>query len=97
VKERELERRLVAGIKNLGGKAYKWESPGNAGVPDRIVILPGLPAIFVEMKTEKGRLTSLQEVQINKLLELGQDVIVLYGIRAVDDFLLAMGGKLNEN
>ena len=30
------------GIRKLGGRAFKWVSPGNDGVPDRIVVLPGL-------------------------------------------------------
>lgn len=38
--EKELERKFMYTIKKLGGKAYKFVSPGNAGVPDRIVILP---------------------------------------------------------
>ena len=33
--ERDIERRLRLGIKALGGKAYKFSSPGNNGVPDR--------------------------------------------------------------
>ncbi|WP_346663230.1 VRR-NUC domain-containing protein [uncultured Merdimonas sp.] len=87
MREKEIEKRLVAGVKNLGGKAYKWVSPGNNGVPDRIVILPGRAPVFVELKTESGRLTALQQVQISRLKDLGQDVLVLYGWEQVKDFL----------
>ena len=52
MKERDIEVLLRDGVKQLGGKAYKWVSPGNAGVPDRIVILPGGKVIFVELKHE---------------------------------------------
>ena len=85
--EKEIEKILVAGVKKLGGRAYKWTSPGNDGVPDRIVILPGKPPVFVELKTESGRLSSLQHVQCKRLKELGQEVKVLYGEKAVRDFL----------
>ena len=85
--EKEIEKILVAGVKKLGGRAYKWTSPGNTGVPDRIVILPGRPPVFVELKTESGRLSSLQRVQCKRLKELGQEVKVLYGEKAVRDFL----------
>lgn len=85
--EKEIEKILVAGVKKLGGRAYKWTSPGNDGVPDRIVILPGKSPVFVELKTESGRLSSLQHVQCKRLKELGQDVRVLYGEKAVRDFL----------
>ena len=61
-------------------------------MPDRIVILPGRPPIFVELKTEIGKLTALQKVQINRLRDLGQDVRVLYGMDDVSRFLMEMGG-----
>ena len=59
--EKEIEKILVQGVKALGGKAYKWVSPGNNGVPDRIVILPRKVPVFVELKTEFGSLTALQK------------------------------------
>ena len=50
MKESEIEARLVRGVKALGGVAYKFVSPGNVGVPDRVVVLPGGRVIFVELK-----------------------------------------------
>lgn len=85
--EREIEKKLVDGVRKLGGRAYKFVSPGNDGVPDRIVILPGISPVFVELKTETGRLSSLQNVQIKKLKDLGQDVRILYGLEDVKRFL----------
>lgn len=87
MREHDVEKWLVAEVKRLGGRAYKWTSPGNDGVPDRIVILPGRPPIFVELKTDRGRLTALQNVQIGRLRDLGQDVRVLYGMDGVSRFL----------
>lgn len=87
MKEREIERILTAGVKGLGGRAYKWTSPGNDGVPDRIVFLAGRRPVFVELKTDTGKLTALQEVQIRRLRGLGQDVRVLRGAEEVKDFL----------
>ena len=92
MREKDIERILVTEVKKLGGRAYKWTSPGNDGVPDRIVILPGRPPIFVELKTELGRLTALQKVQISRLRDLGQDVRVLYGMDDVGRFLKEIGG-----
>ena len=85
--EWEIEKKLVDGVRKLGGRAYKFVSPGNDGVPDRIVVLPGISPVFVELKTETGRLSSLQNVQIKKLKDLGQDVRVLYGLEDVKRFL----------
>lgn len=85
--EKDIEKMLVNGVKTLGGRAYKWISPGNDGVPDRIVILPGMRPIFVELKTEKGKLSALQAVQIKRLQDFGQDVRVVYGETGVSAFL----------
>ena len=40
MRERDIEKILTEEVKREGGRAYKWTSPGNAGVPDRIVIFP---------------------------------------------------------
>ena len=85
--EREVEKFLVKGVREKGGRAFKWVSPGNDGVPDRIVILPGRVPVFVELKTETGRLSRIQSVQIQRLRSLGQDVRVLHGVDEVRRFL----------
>lgn len=85
--EKDIEKILVTEVRKLGGRAYKWVSPGNDGVPDRIVILPGLRPIFVELKTETGRLSAIQNVQIDRLRKMKQNVKILYGESQVRDFL----------
>nr|DAR26348.1 MAG TPA: Nuclease [Caudoviricetes sp.] len=85
--EKEIEKFLVREVKKLGGISFKFISPGNAGVPDRIVILPIGKVIFVELKTDKGKLTKLQEVQIKKISDLGADARVLRGIEGVKEFI----------
>lgn len=85
--EKEIEKFLVREVKKLGGISFKFISPGNAGVPDRIVILPIGKVILVELKTDKGKLTKLQEVQIKKISDLGADARVLRGIEGVKEFI----------
>lgn len=85
--EKEIEKFLVRQVKKLGGISFKFISPDNAGVPDRIVILPSGKVIFVELKTDKGKLTKLQEVQIKKISDLGADARVLRGIEGVKEFI----------
>lgn len=74
-------------IKKLGGKSYKFVSPGNSGVPDRIIFLPEGKIFFIELKTKKGTPSKLQRLQIRRLKKLGQDVRILYGLEEVKDFL----------
>ena len=85
--EKDMERKVVLEINRIGGRCYKFVSPGNQGVPDRIVILPEGRVIFVELKTERGTLTKLQEIQIARLRMMGVDVRVLCGWEAVKAFI----------
>ncbi len=84
--EKEIEKILVTEVKKLGGRAYKWVSPGNDGVPDRIVVFPNRTPIFVELKTDNGKLSALQKVQIDRLKSLGQHVKVVKGIDGLSQF-----------
>ena len=67
----------------MGGLCLKFISPGNAGVPDRIILLPGGVVRFVELKTETGRLAPIQRAWLAKLQKLGFDAQVLYGMEEV--------------
>ena len=48
--ESALEKWICKIVKQCGGRAYKWVSPGCSGVPDRICILPEAKIIFIEVK-----------------------------------------------
>lgn len=89
--EKDIEKIFKEEIKKAGGKAYKFTSPGNDGVPDRIVMLPGGRIVFIELKTDTGGLTKLQELQCKQIAELGQTVRVLHGMSEVRDFFLEFG------
>lgn len=89
--EKDIEKLFRDEIKKAGGKAYKFTSPGNDGVPDRIVMLPGGRIVFVELKTDTGKLSKLQELQRRQIAELGQTVRVLHGLAEVRDFFLEFG------
>ena len=91
MREKKIETVLVQEVKKLGGRAYKWVSPGNDGVPDRIVVFPGKAPVFVELKSETGRLSALQEVQVQRLRDLGQEVAVIYGIDGLSQFFQDRG------
>lgn len=66
-----------------GGKSYKFVSPGNAGVPDRIVILPEFGVLFVELKTDTGQLRKSQIIQCRRMHNKGACVLVARGILGV--------------
>lgn len=69
--EKDIEGWLNKQVKMMGGLAFKFVSPGNPGVPDRIYILPNGRVWFVELKQQTGRATRIQKWQQRRLLEMG--------------------------
>ena len=70
--EKEIEKALTTMVRRHGGLCLKWVCPGWAGVPDRIVLLPGGRIIFVELKRPKGgALSTRQKWWSKKLVSLG--------------------------
>lgn len=87
IPEVSLERYLVREVKHRGGLSRKFVSPSQKGVPDRIVIWPENRVHFVELKTDKGQSTALQAFEQERLSNLGCNVFVLKGRKAIDDYL----------
>jgi hypothetical protein len=85
--EKQVEKYLHNEVGKLGGTTRKWTSPGRVGVPDRIVIIPGGIIIFVEVKTDKGKVSAPQEREIQRLTDLGCTARVVYGREGVDVFI----------
>lgn len=92
MREREIEKWLRLQIERLGGRALKFTSPGNDGVPDRIVFLPGGRIYLVELKAQKGRLSPLQVWQQKSLRALGVDVRTITGRAEAEEFIREMKG-----
>lgn len=77
--EAQIENKMLQMVRKRGGAFYKFISPSNPGVPDRILIAPGGRVVFVELKTNIGRLAKIQKWQIANMRELGVDVRVVKG------------------
>ena len=85
--EKHIEAHLVKKVKEIGGVAFKFVSPANRGVADRVVVLPGGGVIFVEVKSATGKLSPLQEQFAKDMQRLGQNYIVLNSREAVNAFI----------
>ena len=75
--EKITERFLTAEVKKLGGWAIKISAAFIAGLPDRLVLLPGGQMHFVELKSEGKKPSPIQRVVHKKLAALGFDVWVI--------------------
>lgn len=87
--EKQIEQNLVKAVKNMGGIAPKFVSPGFDGMPDRIVLLPYGVMAFVEVKAPGKKPRPLQVSRHGMLRRLGFKVYVL-------DDMDQIGGILDD-
>jgi len=94
--ERDVESYLKSQLTGLGCLFLKWVSPGNDGVPDRILIMPSGRICFVEVKTETGRMTGLQWFWQKKLRGFGCSAVTVYGMTGAKEFIEVVKVILNR-
>lgn len=94
--ESRIEKKLCNGIKALGGRAYKFVSPGTGGVPDRIVCLPNGAVVFAELKSQRGVLSKQQIHRIEELRRMKQRIYVLDSEEKVGQFLSEIGKEVSN-
>lgn len=87
MREKIIEQYLRNEVKVAGGRAYKFVSPGNTGVPDRIVLLPEGKIVFVELKAPGKKPSAMQLMQQNRIKSLGFRVLVIDGKEKVDELI----------
>lgn len=87
--EKDIEAHLVRKVRDAGGKAYKFVSPTNRGVADRLVVLPGGRIWFVEVKKLGGRLSPLQRIFLDEIKALGANYAIVWSKEDVDAFVAA--------
>jgi hypothetical protein len=87
MRESKVESHLRRRIEAAGGECWKFTSSGLIGVPDRIVMLPDGRLWFIELKAADGRVSTPQGRRHKTLWALGQKVLVLNTIEAVDQFV----------
>jgi len=84
--ESNIEKFFVSTTKSMGGKSYKWTSPSNRGVPDRICFFPGGLIILAELKAPGKKPRPLQQKVIRTLRDLGTEVLVIDSVEKVRVF-----------
>lgn len=71
VSEKTIESYCASETIRRGGRSFKWASPAQKGVPDRLVMLPGGKVGFLELKAPGKKPTALQQHYIDVLSSLG--------------------------
>lgn len=84
MQEKTIVNKIAKYLKTLDG-CFFWKEHGgaygNAGIPDLICCIDGR-FVGLEVKTDKGRVSKLQEVTIGKIQQAGGLAAV---VRSVDD------------
>ena len=87
MREKFIEHKLVTETNKHGGFAWKFTSPGTAGVPDRIILLPQGKIGFVEVKASHKKPRAIQTRRLEQLRELGLKVFVLDDAEQIKNIL----------
>lgn len=69
--EKDIEKAIGTYAKSKGCLYYKFTSPNNRSVPDRIIVAPGGAVGFLEVKRAGQCPTKLQTIELNKLKQMG--------------------------
>lgn len=89
-REKDIEAWIRRRVEDLGGEFWKFTSPGRDGVPDRIALFPDGRIVFVELKTERGRLSKIQAHVCKRLIDMHQQVCIVFGMEGAREFLQDM-------
>ena len=84
--EKRVEQALKKRVEELGGVCWKWTSPGRAGVPDRVCLSPDGRVVFVELKSETGHVSKIQQAVIQKMKGMCHDVRVINSVETARAF-----------
>lgn len=83
MREKYIEQKLVNEVKKNGGVCLKLAGTGQAGTPDRLVLMKNAKAGFVELKAPNKKPRKLQIVRHKRLKELGFKVYVIDDIEKI--------------
>ena len=87
MRERDIEKHLVARVQALGGEVRKAQWIGRRGAPDRRVLLPGKTPVWVELKAPGVKPEPHQIREHNRMRRLGELVEVIDSIEGVEGLL----------
>ena len=84
--EKEVEHYFDWVVQRAGGRTYKFKSPSQRGVADRIACLPNGGTWFVELKAPHGRRSKLQGLFAEEMRRTQQQYACLWTKEQVDEW-----------
>ena len=87
MREKVIERKLIQAVRQCGGLALKFVSPGFNGVPDRLLLFYGGCVAFVEVKAPGEKPRPLQVHRMEQLRKLGFKVFVVDSVEKIGEII----------
>ena len=84
--EKTIQQKILHYCKTKNILAYKMDSTSTVGFPDLTVILPDGEVLFIELKTDTGKLSRMQEYIHQQLTKQKANV---YVCRSLEEFYAA--------
>ncbi len=75
--EQQIQKKIIDRYTAKGWYVIKLIKTNKNGIPDLLCLKNGETPLFIEVKTEIGRLSKLQEYRIDELKKAGFDAMVL--------------------
>jgi len=94
ISESEIEKYFCWIVEMNGGKTWKFKSPAQRGVADRIACLPDGNVYMVELKTKGGKLSELQKLFAKEMGRLNVPYECLWTVEQIDAFISRISTKL---
>ena len=86
-----MEQYLTDGLEKLGIPCLKFNPDHKVGMPDRLCLLPDQRVVWVELKTDGGKLALVQRLRHKELAEHGQVVRVVWNKADADNLIAELG------
>ena len=77
--EQEIQKKRIKQLESEGYYVIKLIKTNKNGIPDVLAIPPDTPVIFSEIKTEKGKVSKIQEYRLKELKGYGFETEIYRG------------------
>ena len=95
-RERDVEQYLVQALDNIGIPCLKFHPDSKVGMPDRVCLLPDNKVLWIELKTDGGKLAMVQRLRHKELAEHGQSVRVVWNKSDADTLVAELDSMKNS-